>query len=377
MRETRFIVAGSFIDGTGGPVRKDVLLTVTDAAITGIGPAADLPGGAAVDDLSHGTVLPALVDCSVDLTRSGSVDDRVRCARAAAGPEEKAALVARHGSYCHAHGVLGVAATDDPAEFAAGGGKGGLVAVRAAGVDFLRIELTGSIEEEDADAPRLTAEGLRRILAGRGDRKAVVVANGGSQVAVALAAGCDAIEQGYAMGEENLREMAARGVLWIPGVLRAKNGVDGAGGGGSVCCRFSQRYLAPGKPLPGAEAFWKKTLAGQLGQLRLAKEFGVATAIGTGAGSEGILHGEAVVEEMKLFIKAGFPLVEAIRCASTTGAAFFGMAALGPLAVGRPATFLVTRGAVHQLPRKLGYLEGIYINGAPSPAYRKNPVRNG
>jgi len=30
---------------------------------------------------------------------------------------------------------------------------------------------------------------------------------------------------------------------------------------------------------------------------------------------------------------------------------------------------------VQQLPRKLSYLEGIYIDGMPSPAYRKNPVK--
>lgn len=59
-----------------------------------------------------------------------------------------------------------------------------------------------------------------------------------------------------------------------------------------------------------------------------------------------------------------------------SGARFFGMEGLGALTVGRRATFLVTRGAVSQLPRKLAYLEAIYVDGAPSPAYRKNPTRS-
>ena len=161
------------------------------------------------------------------------------------------------------------------------------------------------------------------------------------------------------MGEENLQEMAKKNVLWIPSVLIAKNGLLGSGSGGDVMCRFSMRYVAPGKGNPIAETFWKKMVAEQLTQLRLAKKLGVKTVMGTGAGSVGILHGESVVEEMKLFIKAGYSLEETIHCASDIGAGFFGMGNLGSLTVGRKATFLITRGTVQQLPRKLAYLEGI------------------
>jgi hypothetical protein len=51
------------------------------------------------------------------------------------------------------------------------------------------------------------------------------------------------------------------------------------------------------------------------------------------------------------------------------------MEELGTLTVGRKATFLIARGTVQQLPRKIAYLEGIYVDGAPSGAYRKNPVK--
>jgi imidazolonepropionase-like amidohydrolase len=76
-----------------------------------------------------------------------------------------------------------------------------------------------------------------------------------------------------------------------------------------------------------------------------------------------------MVEEMKLFIKAGYSLEETIRCASDNGARFFGMENLGTLTVGRQATFLVARGTVQQLPRKLAYLEGIYIKGVLSTTF--------
>jgi imidazolonepropionase-like amidohydrolase len=395
MGGTRFIVAGRFIDGSGADVRRNVFLAVKGSIITAIGSAADLPrsGGAAIDDFSHCTVLPALVDCSVSLSRSPSVDRRVRLAAEKAGLAEKVVMLEHHIGYCHAYGVQGVADSDDSdlvERYQEGVAQGSIIDIRtsgrlcrsrhsaagnSAGGDFLKIGYSGNIEDEKAPYSRLTYEGLGRILQHRGGKKAVVVANGRQQVEEALAAGCDAIEQGYAMGEDNLRKMAEKDVLWIPSVLRAKNGLDSAGSGGDVCCRFSQRYVAPGKAVPGAEAFWQKMLAEQLTQLRLARKLGVTTAVGTGAGSVGILHGESMAEEMKLFIKAGYSLEETIRCASDNGARFFGMEKLGALTVGRQATFLITRGTVKQLPRKLSYLEGIYVDGVPSITYRKNPVK--
>jgi imidazolonepropionase-like amidohydrolase len=370
MSRTRCILAGALIDGTGAPPRRNVALTVEDGVITAIGPAAELSrsGETPIDDLSHCVLVPPLVDCSVFLARSPVAGTAREMTEA-----EKSALVDSHLRYCHDHGVLGVAEGDDSGLL---GQQGSPIVIRTAGRDFLKIQYSPSIDDEESVSPGVSQEALGHFLREKGVKKAVVVANGAQQVGEALAAGADAIEQGYAMGEENLRLMAERGALWIPRVLTAKNGLDGASSGGDVACRFSQRYVAPGKPLPGAEAFWKKMLSEQMAQLRLAKELGAPVAIGTGAGSFGILHGESVVEEMKLLMKGGYSLEETIHCASENGARFFGMEGLGALTVGRPATFLVTRGAVSQLPRKLAYLEAIYVDGVPSSAYRKNPIRS-
>jgi imidazolonepropionase-like amidohydrolase len=354
MDKTRSIVAGSFIDGSGAKVRRNVYLTVKDGIITAIGPAKDLVrhDGAVIDDLSHCTIVAALVDCSVSLSRSPSVDPKVRLSFEEAGIVKKAALVAQHIRYCHSHGVLGVV-------------ESSIIDIRTAGKNFLRIVYSAIIDDKEATNPRLNREDLYRMLQQRGKKKAVVVANGQQQVKEALAAGCDAIEQGYGMGKDNLRKMADMDVLWIPSVLMAKNALQGAASGGDVCCRFSMRYVAPGKPDPNAEIFWKKMLDEQLSQLRLARKLGVKTAVGTGAGNVGILHGESLVEEMKLFIKAGYSLEETIRCGSDNGARFFGMKHLGTLTVGHQATFLAARGTVQQLPRKLAYLERVYVDGAP------------
>lgn len=387
MNATRFIVVGSLIDVLGGRVRKRILLTVQGGRIAAIGPAAERAGGngVAVQDLSHCTVVPPLVDCSVALAGSSSLESQA--GRGETAGSQDATLVARHLRDCHDHGVLGLAdrsAAATPAE--AQGlvtlrscgrlvrGDDGVLEVAAAG-DFLRIDSTGDIDADTPASPGLDRQALGRLLAQHGPGRTVVVANGATAVTEALAAGCDAIEQGYRMGEANLRLMARNRVLWIPSLLRARNGLDCASSGGSVCCRFSLRAVAPGEPQPGAEAYWRGLLADQLAQLRLARSLGVPVAVGTGAGSPGILHGESVVEEMKLFLRAGWSLEETMHSASEQGARFFGMDNLGGLAVGRPATFLVTRGSPQQLPRKLAYLEGIYLGGQPSDSYRKNPVK--
>ncbi len=393
MVETRFIVAGRFIDGSGGTVRRNVYLAVKGGVITAIGSAADLPrdDGVAIDDLTHCSILPALVDCSVCLSRSPSVNGRDRLTTEETGTVEKNVILERHIHYCYAHGVLGVADSGERSslmEHSPGAGeREDIIAIRTSGPlcrngrdltsgtlvngDFLKIGYSGNIEDEAAPTPLLDHGELCRILQCRGEKKAVVVANGRQQVREALEAGCDAIEQGYLMGEDNLKKMADQDVLWIPGMLRAKNALDGSGDGGDVCCRFSLRYVAPGKSVPGDEAFWKKMLADQLTQLRLARRMGVRTAVGTGAGSVGILHGESMAEEIKLFIRAGYSPEEAVRCASENGARFFDIENLGALRVGRKATFLLVRGTVKQLPRKLSYLEGIYVDGVPSTRYRK------
>jgi imidazolonepropionase-like amidohydrolase len=372
MDRTRYIIAGTFIDGSGKELQRNVFLEVKDGIITSIGPAKNLKrnGESAIDDLSQSTIVPALVDCSVSLARSPSVDEKVRLAAEESGPAEKEALIMQHIDYCHAHGVLGVAESND----SFGLGEHGpvlkeqetIIDIRTAGADFIRIDYSGNIGNTEASDSRLDQEELYRILQQRGEKKTVVVANGEQQVQEALEAGCDGIELGYGMGEDNLRQMADKNVLWIPGVLTAQTGLQGSASGGDVMCRFSMRYVAAGKGDPGAEAFWKKMLADQLEQLRLARELGVETAVGTGAGNVGILHGESVTEEIKLFIKAGYSLAEAIQCGSDNGARFFNMEHLGALAVGRPATFLAVKGTVLQLPRKLAYLEGVYVNGEPS-----------
>ncbi|AQV01094.1 hypothetical protein [Desulfococcus multivorans] len=50
----------------------------------------------------------------------------------------------------------------------------------------------------------------------------MVHCNGETPVAIAVEAGCDSVEHGFFMGEENLRRMADMGTVWVPTAVTMK-----------------------------------------------------------------------------------------------------------------------------------------------------------
>jgi imidazolonepropionase-like amidohydrolase len=72
------IVGGTVIDGTGGPPAKDVVVLLTGARITAIGPrnTVPIPPGATEIDARGRWILPGLVDTNVHLSLYGGQNDR-------------------------------------------------------------------------------------------------------------------------------------------------------------------------------------------------------------------------------------------------------------------------------------------------------------
>ncbi len=370
MTEEKYILVGHLIDGSGGAVQKSVCLVVAGGVITAIKKVEDveITEGANSIDLSHCTIMPPLIDYSLKLSQSAATDERLRQYNKAAEYAEIAKTIQQNIHYCHSHGVLACVDTDDfhgfVSTFRREEAESLSIEIQTSGetiqsgVDCLRVINSARIEMSAGKsdfAPLYHGTELSELLIKAGKRKGVVLANGEAAVREAVTAGCGAIEQGYFMGERNLEIMAENEVLWIPTVLQAK----------------AARERTSGKH----KIYFQNALENQVQQLRQAKKCGVKIVLGTGSGSSGIIHGDSMVEEIRHFQKAGFTLVESLQCASGNGAQFFSLKNSGMLAVGQAATFIVSRGMVQQLPRKLSYLEDIYINGKPSRAYRKNPVK--
>ena len=182
-------------------------------------------------------------------------------------------------------------------------------------------------------------------IAGKCGHRVMVHANGKKPVAVALEAGCDSIEHGFFMGVENLKIMAEKGIVWVPTACTMK------------------AYAEHMKPGSVEHEVSRMNLDHQLEQISKARELGVTVALGTDAGSIGVHHGSAVIEELKLLITAGYSLPEAIRCASCNGARLLEIEDFGVISKGMAATFLVVKGDPSKLPDSLGSLDSICFNG--------------
>lgn len=397
------IKAGWLIDGSGGPIRKDQIISIKAGCIADIrdtNPENDTSSN--LTDLSRHVILPALIDSHVHLCMSGSVDHRLREKQLVADYDELEPVIAEHLRHHFSHGILAVRDGGDRLGFVLRylrdhqDSAPGPVLVHTPGIAYHSEGRYGSLigaypaENESLlqafnrlnqktklvklvnsglnslthvgvqTDPQFTAEQLRELISQAKEKgcSVMVHANGELPVKMAIEAGCDSIEHGFFMGRENVELMADKGIFWVPTTITMKAFADSA--------EFYSKNI-------DSEVV-EKNLALQLEQLAYAKECGVNIALGTDSGSIGVLHGESLVEEMKLFMKAGFSLSRAINCATECGAKLLGIDdRLGMISKGKPANFLVARGTPAQLPRKLTYLEAIYLDGEPSPLYRRDP----
>ncbi|MCP4342279.1 MAG: amidohydrolase family protein [Desulfobulbaceae bacterium] len=403
MSATTYILTGWLIDGSGGPIQEKMLLKIVDGRFTAIEQykPETVPESFGITDLSHCTIMPPLVDSHAHLFMSGTIDKRIRDWQLVAGYDELRPVIGRHLHYLFSHGVLAVRDGGDRGGFAlryrsekemhkgivlkvAGRawhqkGRYGTLIGRHPGENEKLAEAYGE-ENDVVDQVKLVNSGLNSLkifgretppqfsreeiaevvaAAEQQDRKVMVHANGRQPVRLAVEGGCHSIEHGFFMGRENFELMAEKGTFWVPTLFTMK--AYGAN------INYAQAGADP--------QVIEKNLNHQLEQLAMARELGVKVALGTDAGSLGVLHGESMAEEMKLYKKAGYSLAETVQCATSNGARLLGIDDFGLLEVGKTATFLVTRGAPAQLPRKLSYLEAIYLSGVPSELYRKNPVK--
>lgn len=402
MKTISFIRVGWLFDGSGKPMQENVLIRLADGKILSIEPYSKELGidGDALSDLAHCIVLPPLVDCHVHLFMSATTDKVVRDRQLVADYQELRPAISQHLKYLFSHGVLAVRDGGDRGGYALrfrdeeeippemtlkvsgrafhNKGRYGSLIGRDPGGERLTSALEIDDEEKEfvkivnsglnslqiygkETSPQFSLEELREVvkIAETRNQKVMVHANGREPVKIAVEAGCHSIEHGFFMGRDNLQRMADNGTRWVPTIFTMKayglnlGSKDGA----------NQHVL-------------KKNVEHQLEQLRLARELGVEVVVGTDAGSLGVLHGESMAEEMKLFKKAGYTLPEVISSATVKGAELVGAQRIDTLTPGNRANFLVARGAPGQLPRKLNYLENIYTNGTPSAYYQKNPIKH-
>lgn len=377
------LLAGNLIDGSGGPVRRDAAVRLRDGG--GFVDTKDFSDSEIVD-LSGYTVMPGLVNAHVHLAMSGTGDAETRTRQLTASYGEAKGTIAANLTR---HAEFGVVAVRDGGD---GGGHvlryknelpvhgQGPVAIRAGRgwrqpgrygklvggtpqYGNLSESIRKDIAESKGDHVKIVNSGLNSLkVFGKQTRpqfeademrvaarmaksfglKTMVHANGVVPVKISVEAGCDSIEHGFFMGRDNLARMADNGVFWVP-----------------TACTMKAYAEHPG--IGKAEAdIAKRNLDHQLDQIRLAKDYGVSIAAGTDAGSPGVHHGPAIAEEVRLLMAAGFSISEAVRCASSNGAALLGLDTPG-----LPVFITVAPGPPSDLPESLGRAGIIGFTVAP------------
>jgi len=385
---------GWLIDGTGNPAEENRVLLIKMGRIQQI-VAADQPLPPVVDivDFSDCTVIPALVDSHVHLVMSGSTDMSVRQNQLQSTYADRRQIIDHH---LFQHLSCGVLAVRDGGDHHGdtlrykwdAGNKTKIVTIASAGRahhapgrygkligvpvdDGLRLAESAFRIDPRRDHLKLVNSGLNSLtqfgvetpaqfeqrdltetvtLAHAKGQPTMVHANGILPVKLAVEAGCDSIEHGFFMGKENMQRMVDRQVTWVPTAVTMKAYED---------YLKNQGHRSD----PSFAEVSRRNLEHQLEQIRIAREMGVTVALGTDAGSPGVHHGKAVIEEFRLLILAGFSIEAAVQCASQNGAALMKLADRGTLAPGMRADLLVLKGPVEQVPEALEHIFHRIVGG--------------
>lgn len=173
--------------------------------------------------------------------------------------------------------------------------------------DEIKLILTGIIDFDAGtvtDEPQFDVAAARLVVrtAHECGRKVFAHCSGAKGLAVAVAAGVDAIEHGFFMSREILAQMRDRQLAWTP-----------------TFCPVHFQWANP------QAVGWKPETVGNLRRildahaehLRLAHEMGVSVLVGTDAGSMGVEHGVAVADEIDRFAEAGLS-TQAVLAAATS-----------------------------------------------------------
>jgi imidazolonepropionase-like amidohydrolase len=332
------IFAGRLLDVPAGTYRDNVVIVVDGDRIASIGPRADFQArGERMVDLSTATVLPGLIDAHVHLAIRGDRNANALTTLRAGfttvvdlGDVEPGVLRLRDS--INAGTVVGprilgaglwVGTGGGICEFGGIGVKGDSTAFAARvrenvahGADVIKVCVSMWLPAAFArpDAYEIADANLRAVVGAAHAAKRKVVAHDLSAggVRAALAAGVDGLAHGAIIDSSLALQLKARGMFMTPTLTTLAN--EGA------------------RP---AEAALIESVA-------RAARLGVPIVFGTDAG---VLEHGANAREFVSLVKAGLSPLAAIRAATTSAAAAFGISdQAGVVAVGRRADIIAVTG---------------------------------
>ena len=215
--------------------------------------------------------------------------------------------------------------------------------------DDLKVIQTGIIDFKSGQVkgePQFAVDELRYIVALARERglRTFVHCSGAAGIESAVAAGVDSIEHGFFMTEDLLKEMADRGIAWVP--------------------TFSPVHFQWARPeLAGWDEATvvnlRRILDAHFEQVATAARLGVPLVAGSDAGSLGVRHGSALIDELRFFSRCGLPMEAVLRSATSLPRERWGVAG-AKLAKGSRADFIALTGSPFADPAHLSSVEGVY-----------------
>ncbi|MBC8458432.1 MAG: amidohydrolase family protein [Deltaproteobacteria bacterium] len=202
-----------------------------------------------------------------------------------------------------------------------------------AGADILKLMATGGVMTPAVEpgSEQLTEEELRAGIqeAHKAGKKTATHAMGTQGILNALRAGIDSIEHGVYLNEETIALMIKQNVPLIPTISALYNIVNKGVEGGIPS--FAVEKTLKVKPF-------------HLESVRLAREAGVAVAMGTDAGTPFNLHGDNL-GEIKLLVDSGFSPIKSIESGTGIAARVLGVEKkLGTIEEGKLADLMMVEG---------------------------------
>ena len=184
----------------------------------------------------------------------------------------------------------------------------------AADNDEIKLILTGIIDFDAGavtDEPQFSLDEARLVVrtAHAHGRRVMAHCSGQKGLAVAVRAGVDSIEHGFFMDRETLARMRDADLAWTP-----------------TFCPVHFQWAHPEAVGWSANTVGnlRRILDGHAEMLHVAHEIGVRLLVGTDAGSMGVEHGRAVVDEIERFVEAGLPIDAVLRASTAAPRRHFG-----------------------------------------------------
>lgn len=180
--------------------------------------------------------------------------------------------------------------------------------------DDLKIILTGIIDFKAGwvkGAPQFDLESLKLIVetAREYDLQTFAHCSGLLGLELAVEAGVASIEHGFFINRHILERMAEKKIAWVP--------------------TFSPVHFQWARPeIAGWDGSTVETLRSIIEShktsIRLADELGVPIVAGSDAGSHGVVHGDALIDELFFLLESGLSMAAVLRSVTSTPRTMWG-----------------------------------------------------